>query len=342
MSTRASEADRRAVDVREATDIDEPRVLELLLGVFGEWPGELAGVTPSEFFHWKHKAGSFGRSRLLIAEHDQVIVGFTAYMPWRFRAGEQTMMSARAVDLAVDRSYRRLGASVAIRSAANTYLASETGFIWGNPNEQSHPGGRTTGASDAATILHFMRPGGQWGQTLRRAAAQGRRTPPAMPIEVGTAAEALREGAPVTALLEAIPRDPSRLSTDIDLDYLRWRYGHFAEYRAVTVHSGSELLGLAIFRARRHGPFWGSDICELLVAGGTRRTARRLVAAVRRAAPGDFLSCACRSKASAAAWGFLPSGRGTTLTTVPLHPGLLPDPAGLDSWALSRGDLEML
>jgi hypothetical protein len=231
---------------------------------------------------------------------------------------------------------------VAIRTSANSYLASDVCFIWGNPNEQSHPGGRTTGASDAATILHFMRPGRQWVETLRRARAKGSRTPEQMPIEAETAAEALREGAPVTALLHAIPCDANRLSTDIDLDYLRWRYGHFDEYRAVTVHSGSELLGMAIFRAKRHGPFWGSDICELLVADGSRRTARRLVAGVGRAAPADFLSCASRSKAGAAGWGLMPSGRGTVLTTVPLRHGLLPDPNGRDSWALSRGDLEML
>lgn len=342
MSTRASEVPRRAVDVREAGDSDEPRILELLLGVFGRWPGGLAGVAPSEFFRWKHKDGVFGRSRLLIAELDGVIVGFTAYMPWRFRTGGKRMISARAVDLAVDGSYRRLGASVAIRTAANYHLESDVGFIWGNPNEQSHPGGRTTGASDAATILHFIRPGRQWMETLRRARAKGRRTPEEMPIEAETAAEALRDGPPVTALLQAVPHDANRLSTDIDLDYLRWRYGHFDEYRAVTVRSGSELLGMAIFRARSHGPFWGSDICELLVAGGSPRAVRRLIAAVRRSAPADFLSCASRSKAKAAAWGFMPSGRGTTLTTVPLRQGLAPDPNGRDSWALSRGDLEML
>jgi hypothetical protein len=229
---------------------------------------------------------------------------------------------------------------VAIRTAANLQLAQEVAFVWGNPNEQSHPGGFKTGASDSASVRYFVQPTGQFRETLRRARANGSRTPEHSVIEAESAAEVLLVQANVAELLQARRHYPDRLMTATDLDYLRWRYSRFECYRAVTVDSSGG--GLAIFRLRRYGPFWGADICELLVEEGDLRTTHRLLGGIRRATSADFLVCAFTSFASAASYGFFPSGRASMLATLAFEPGPKLNPAVSRSWALSRGDLELL
>src|ERR1700676_164868 len=68
------------------------------------------------------------------------------------------------------------------------------------------------------------------------------------------------------SLLLARTKQPSdRLATAKDLDYLLWRYGPFEEYRAMRADAGAGCAGMVIFRPRRHGSFWVSHVCELLV-----------------------------------------------------------------------------
>src|SRR6202022_1678221 len=63
---------------------DERGVLDVLQAVFGEWPRDLSGSTPAEFFRWKHFDGPFGPSHMVVAEADHTLIGCAAYMQWRF------------------------------------------------------------------------------------------------------------------------------------------------------------------------------------------------------------------------------------------------------------------
>ena len=288
-----------AVEARAFQAKDEPHVLELLRVAFGQWPRDIQGVAPSEFFRWKHMAGPFGPSTLLVAEADGAVIGFGAYLPWRFRAGGQILTTMRGVDFAVHPSYRRLGASMAIRAAAN--FSSDVAFTWSNPNEPSRSGGLKWGQREAGRLPHFAQPRGPLRDTIQRALAKGSRTPERLRIEADTAAEILRDRAHASLLL-ARQKDPGnrRLATVKDLDYLRWRYGRFEEYRAIRADAGKGSSGIVIFRPRRHGAFWVSHVCELLVEQDDRRTARHLFHRVRDAAPADFVTCSFPSRRDAA------------------------------------------
>jgi hypothetical protein len=99
---------------------------------------------------------------------------------------------------------------------------------------------------------------------------------------------------------------------------------------------------MVIFRPRRHGSFWVSHVCELLVEQNDRRSARHLLRQVRDAAPADFVSCSFPSRRDAAVSGFVQYRHGTTLTTYPLQQDIIPDPTQRASWALSFGDLELI
>ncbi|HEV2922995.1 MAG TPA: hypothetical protein VGW98_03115 [Solirubrobacteraceae bacterium] len=157
-----------------------------------------------------------------------------------------------------------------------------------------------------------------------------------------TAAETLADGA-LGSLLVACAKDPGdRLATVKDLDYLRWRYGQFDEYRALRTDAGEGGGGMVIFRLRRHGPFWGSHVCELFVQRRDRRTARKLLGRVRDAASADFIECNFSSRRQAAQHGFVQYPDRSVLMTYPIQQNLVPDPTQRASWALSLGDLELL
>ncbi len=329
-----------ALEARAFEAEDEPGVLELLQMAFGQWPRDIEGATASEFFQWKHMASPFGPSILLVVEADGLIIGFAAYMPWQFRARGQVMATLRGVDFAVHPSYRRLGASMAIREAANRL--AEIDFIWSNPNGQSRPGGLKAGRRQVGRLSHFVRPRGRLRDTIRRAYGKGSKTPQRLLVDAEPAAEILADGRWPSRLLEQSTEWGDRLTTVKSLDYLRWRYGRLAEYHAVQTGTSERPSGFAIFRARRHGPFWVSHICELFVERNDRRTTRRLLRRVGDAAATDFLSCAFSSRREAGLLGFVQHRSGTVLMTHPFRQNILPDPTRRDSWALSLGDLELL
>jgi GNAT superfamily N-acetyltransferase len=270
------------------------------------------------------------------------VIGFAAYMPWRFSARGQILTTMRAVDFAVHPSHRRRGASSALTQTAMRHLAGDVAFTWSNPNEQMRPGSLKSGRRQVGRLPRFVQLRVPLKYTVQRGRAKGSATPRHLTIEADTAADLLHDGAHASLLLARTKQPRDRLVTAKDLDYLRWRYGRFEEYRALRtdVHSGGS--GLVIFRARRHGSFWVSHVCELFVEQDDRRTARRLLRQVRDAAPADLVTCSFSSRRHAALSGFVPYRGGTVLTTYPLQQNLVLDPTQRASWALSLGDVELL
>jgi hypothetical protein len=329
-----------AFDVRGFEARDGPGVLELLQATFGRWPRDIQGIAPSEFFRWKHMDGSFGPSKLLVAEAEDAVIGFLAYMPWRFLASGRVVSTMRGVDLAVHRSYRRLGVSMAIRAEAEP--PSGVALIWSTPNGQSHPGQLKSARRDVRNLPRFVRPCGRLRDMTRRVCAEESKAAEHLHVEADTAGEILGDGEHASRLLAHTVQPSARLATSKDLDYLRWRYAQFEEYRAITVATGAGASGMAIFRPRRHGPFWVSHVCELLVEGNDPHTTRRLLRQVSEASPADFISCNFSSRHRAARYGFVQLRGRTVLTVYPLQQNLIPDPTERSSWALSLGDLELL
>jgi hypothetical protein len=339
-SANAVTAAEPAVSARRFEQEDQPRVLAVLEAAFGTWPGDISVASPSDFFHWKHMASPFGRSLLLVAEREGELAGFTGYMPWRFRAGGQIVRAVRGVDYAVHPDHRRQGATVAIRMAANAIL--DAAFIWSNPNEPARRGAAKFGRHLLRTPPRFMRPCAPLLPTARRASAGESATAEQLAVHAPTAAELLGDAEFVADVLASITDPPGRLTTAKDLEYLRWRYGHFEDYRAVRVELDGTGCGIAIFRPREHRGLWVLDVCELLVGNGRRRVAHDLLAEVSGSAAADLLSCSFRSRRQAAAHGFFQASRATSFMAHPLQPNIEPDPTLRRSWELSRGDLELL
>jgi hypothetical protein len=331
---------RDAFAVRNFETRDESGVLDLLQAAFGKWPAGIEGVSAAGFFHWKLAGCPFGPPISIVAEAEGRVVGFMAMLPWLLRAGDRVVTTVRGVDLAVHPAHRRHGVSLAIIRAGMERLPVDAAFTWNNPNEHSRPGVLKSGRRQVLTVPRFVQLHRALRQTAWRAYGKGSNTPAELPVEAKTAAEILGDGAYVSRLLAHTERATDRLSTLRDLDYLLWRYGHFREYRAIRADEGHD-PGIVIFRLRRHGSFWVSDVCELLVAHNDIHTARHLLHQVNDAAPVDFIRCVFPSRYHAAGCGFLQIGT-TVLTTRPIERDLVPDPTQRASWALSLGDLELI
>jgi GNAT superfamily N-acetyltransferase len=330
-----------AIHARPFEASDEGPVLDVLQAGFGRWPGEIHGVTPGEFFRWKHVASPRGPSILLVAEADDAVIGFGAYMPWQLKARGRILETMRGVDFVVHPSYRRRGVSMAIRAAAN--FPENIAFMWSNPNDISRLGGIKWGQREISGLGHFLQPCGSPRRTIRRAYGKGSKTPEPLPVEAETAGQIFRDGARAQLLLANTNVPHDRLATVKDLDYLRWRYGQFEEYRAIQADAGPDAGGVVIFRPRRHGRFWVAEVYELFVKPSDSGSARRLFQQVRDATQVEFISCSFATRRDATRCGFvLPSRHRSVVMTYPLQENLVPDPTRSDSWALSRGDLELL
>jgi GNAT superfamily N-acetyltransferase len=329
---------RPAVAIRPFTAADEPAVLELLDAALGGGP---AGRRPPDFFRWKHLAGPFGPSLLLVAEADDRLIGLRAFMRWRFLAGGRALDAVRAVDTATHPDYQGMGVFSRLTRAALDELEGQVDLVFNTPNGRSGPGYLKLGWREVGRVpvaVRVRRP-------LRLLAGGRARARPEPPVAAPPAAEVLADADAVAGLLEREPPAPG-IATARDLGYLAWRYGAapLLGYRAVVEEGDGALAGLALFRVRRRGRRWESTVAEVL-AGGDARLAGRLLRRVARAAPVDHLTfhapAASPLARAALAGGFLPSPAGILLVVNPRRPGIAPDPTDLGSWSLSLGDLEV-
>jgi len=284
----------------------------------------------------------------MVAEADDVVVGFQGWLRWRLRAGGRTFQAVRGVDLAVAPEHRRRGIHTAFMSKAKEDFPEEAAFTFSNPNEQSRPGALKAGRHDLGAMPRFIRVRAPIRAGLRlideKRPGEARVTTPATDAE--SAAAALEDGAGVSRLLAEAEEASDRFVTAKDLDYLRWRYGSLMAYRAIREEREGRLAGMAIFRVRRRSPLSASTVCELLVEPGDLRTAHHLLQRAVQAAPVDYLTCHVPSgsaaRRAALRCGFVRLPGGPTTTVQQLKDGILPDPTRRDSWALSLGDLDLL
>jgi GNAT superfamily N-acetyltransferase len=320
---------------------DEASVLALLSASLGSGP---AGERPVEFFRWKHLENPFGQSFMLVAETDGRIVGFRAFMRWRFTTGGGAVTAVRAVDTATHPDHRGRGIFSRLTLEALGALRGGVDLVFNTPNEKSLPGylkmgWRTVGAVPIRVRIRRPVRFARHARSLRRYVVA--RPAPSPSVAAPHASEALRDAEGLSRLLQTTARNPGRFSTPRTIDYLRWRYGAapLLDYRAV-----GESEGLAIFRVRPRGALREATVAEFIVSEGLRERARHLLRAVSAAADVDHITVSFPAGSDverALRRGTVPAPGGMTLVTNPLSTDIRPDPTELTSWALTLGDLEV-
>jgi GNAT superfamily N-acetyltransferase len=334
-------------EIRAYRDEDEPRVLALLDLALGGGP---ARVRPPAFFRWKHAANPFGRSLMLVAEHDGELIGLRAFMRWRFEAAGGEIRAVSAVDTATHPEYQGRGVFSSLTRVALDELRGDADMVFNTPNEKSLPGYLKMGWTKVGKVPVFVRIGrplrflAGFG-SLRQAGQPAQASPTVAAPLAGEVIHRQREA--IGDLLAAAPQSNGRIRTARDLPYLEWRYGlaPLLDYRAVMECRDGRLRGLAIFRVRPRGGLWEATVTELIVRSGDLSIARSLFREIRRSTAVDHLTCHFAAgsiqKRAALMSGFVRAAGGITLAAKPLRDKLNPDPTRMDSWALSLGDLEV-
>ncbi|MFI5048151.1 MAG: GNAT family N-acetyltransferase [Acidimicrobiia bacterium] len=320
------------ISTRRATHDDLPAVIGVARASLG-WNDADAG-----FLRWKHLGNPFGESPMWVAEAHDRIVGFRAFLRWRFRRADGTLVRAvRAVDTATVPEFQGRGIFTRLTLDALDELRDDgVDLVFNTPNASSLPGYLKMGWQELGRLPVVVRPN-RWRfpltvLTARRAAGRD-----AVPGSAGAPAEetfADREA--LESLLAAVP-ERLGLATDRTPELYAWRYGNpHLGYRVV--HTGSFADGCAVYRLRRRGRAVEAVVCDVLAPRGDPQRTRELVAAVARERDADYLiRLGCDAVAVS---GFVPVPRmGPVLTCRPLDGSTAPV---LADWRLSMGDVELL
>src|SRR5207247_2794774 len=178
------------------------------------------------------------------------VVGVSAFMRWRFLAGDRVVTAVRAVDTATHPEYQGRGIFRKLTLEALDRLRGDVDLVFNTPNEKSLPGYLKMGWRTVGRLPVLVAPRHPI-HVLRR--WRNGEAPPARPVGAPTAAEVLADP-DVSKLLTDRPEP--RLHTVKTLEYLWWRYADapLLGYRAVTERDpGGGLVGMAVFRVRPRG-----------------------------------------------------------------------------------------
>jgi predicted N-acetyltransferase YhbS len=323
-SSRSRRAALPAPEIRPATPDDRPQVIELLqrsLGSDGDprYP---------ELFAWKHDHNRFGPSPMWVATDSGRVVAFRALMRWEFVRGGEVLRAVRAVDTATDPDFQGRGLFRALTMHGVEAMREDgVDFVFNTPNDQSRPGYLKMGWREVGQLpaaVRFTGPTGAIRAVRSRVPADRWSTE----VDVGVSVEEwLSSGG--AAGRQAEPIDVREIRTNIDDEFLQWRFGgDLLGYRVVD--DGDDAV---IVRARMRG---AARELALVAEFGDAKATQRLAA---RAAKDARCSYAIRIGRPNPATGYvgLPGG-GPTLTWRALNDDGFPP---LPNWSLSLGDVEL-
>lgn len=338
-----------AITVRHYADADEPALMRLLTESMGGGP---TGERSPEFFRWKHLQNPFGRSLMLVAESEGRLIGFRAFMRWKFEAGGRVISAARAVDTATHPDFQGRGIFTMLTLQAIDELRGETDLIYNTPNEKSLPGYLKMGWSKVGNMpvnIKVRRPLAVLRGLAGRGAHADSSSSVAREVNAMTADEGLAQEGVADLVRAASENQPAenRLHTKRDIDYLRWRYGSapLLGYRMVVHEDRGRVAGIGIFRVRPRGNLVETTLSEVLYRPGDVDAVGKVISAVVAAAPVDHIACSFPSgtpeKSVSRRRLFLPAPGGMTFTVNPLNQEVGSRGLSLDSWGLTLGDLEV-
>jgi N-acetylglutamate synthase-like GNAT family acetyltransferase len=137
------------MEIRTATEHDVPLIVELLKKSLGE---ELMPKS-REYWQWKHIDNPFGKSPVILAFENDILVGVRAFMRWQWKSSGQVFESVRAVDTATHPDYQGRGIFKKLTLELLNYCANEGWhFVFNTPNSNSKPGYLKMGWKEAGKL----------------------------------------------------------------------------------------------------------------------------------------------------------------------------------------------
>lgn len=313
-----------ALEIRPATPDDRPAIIELL----GRSLGSDGDPRYPDLYAWKHDHNRFGPSPTWVAVDGDRIAAVRALMRWEFVRGDEVLRAVRAVDTATDPEYQGKGLFRSLTMHGIDQMREEgVDFVFNTPNDQSRPGYLKMGWREVGKLPAAVRFTGPRGaaQALRSRVPADRWS---TEIDVGVPViDWLDEGGVGDRWPTAT--DVRQIRTNMDDDYLRWRFGtDLLAYRVIDDGDAA-----VIVRARARG-----QARELAVVArfGNQQAAQRLAIDAARTA-----DCAYTIRIGDPSTRLrevsIPGG-GPVLTWRALNDDGFPP---LSNWAVTLGDIEL-
>ena len=143
------------MQIREAEEKDIPEIVDVLRASLGETDLPLS----EEIWNYKHITNPFGKSLVLVAKEEEVIVGVRAFMRWKWQKGENIYSAFRAVDTATHPHHQGKGIFKNLTLKA-VEMARKRGdhLVFNTPNEKSKPGYLKMGWKEAGKVCVGVKP----------------------------------------------------------------------------------------------------------------------------------------------------------------------------------------
>ena len=342
-------------EVRNFQAEDTGSVLDLMQLGLGGGP---SGTRDEIFWRWKHYDNPFGRSIVLVATNGTGhIAGLRTFMQWHFRAGNRVVKAVRAVDTVTHPEHRRFGVFTTLTTKA-VQQAKNSGVdvIFNTPNNSVLPGYLKLGWSHVSFVRPLVKvlnyPRFVSGIIRNRKRRQSSGQPPANQsyrYKLPLIADFLKRSEAVEELLRSNNQmRGERLSTDQSIDYLRWRYSEYpnAEYAVLYQEKNGALSSSAVIRANARFGLKEIVIDELFFSKPDDTLASSLLHELKRCVNADYI-IAYFPRSSFARHALRKDGflqvptDGMNFTVNALSQNLPCNPAVLENWNLSLGDLEV-
>jgi GNAT superfamily N-acetyltransferase len=232
------------MELRPALDEDVPAIVALLKRSLGE------GLMPKSehYWQWKHTLNPFGRSPVLVAEEDGLLVGVRAFMRWQWTDGRRKYKALRAVDTATDPGHQGKGIFKKLTlQLIHSCEQDGSDFIFNTPNEKSKPGYIKMGWEEAGKLpLNLKFP-----NAIKSAFNIVTGNNNVKDYQDGSLSQVL--GHPgLEDLLRVTINEKEKIHTDYSPAYLTWRYLHVpvATYHACILERNKMLDAILIYRIK--------------------------------------------------------------------------------------------
>jgi GNAT superfamily N-acetyltransferase len=233
------------MQIRPAIESDIPAIVELLKTSLGEslMPKSVA------YWRWKHTENPFGPSAVLLYWDNEVLAGVRAFMRWEWTKEQKVYHALRAVDTATHPQYQGKGIFKKLTlSLVEECKLNGDHFIFNTPNEQSKPGYLKMGWQECGKLpitMSIQRPFRMFKKALK-----GESTELPKPID-NKIAYYLNH--PSLSLLLKSSLNLNRMTTNVSVPYLKWRYNDVPVVDYVVLGEEEEdlLTGLMIGRIKQ-------------------------------------------------------------------------------------------
>jgi len=320
------------IGIRRAEDSDKEQIIDLIEFVFSEQE-YYANNRTLEWWNWKYERSPFGDSIIIVAEHNEKIVGVRAFWPWEFACRGQVLKAYQPVDTVVHPDCQGQGLFTKLTVKA-LKQATEIGtdLLFNFPNQNSMPGYLKLGWNYVAKLPWLVKPLRPFHllKTLKNKEK-------AIPVE-------LEEKYRITPEMcdELLERESfdGLLRTRQSKEFLWWRYGEnlFFKYGALQVTEGRKKLS-AIFEVNEKGTRREMIIVDILGSSELIKKLFKELIIVAKSMNVDFMTTIMTNgyeMEKLRPLGFM-KVRKKNLVALPLNLSLESKAINIDNWRIVGG-----